>query len=93
MGQRKYGYCFLSFEFSPYFRIFALRSWVSNWYANAVFNFGYLFWAMPANMLLQKLPVAKLTGTTIFLWGCLLVAHVGAKNYGGILALRFILGM
>lgn len=29
----------------------------------------------------------------ILLWGALLVAHVGAKNYAGILVLRFLLGM
>ncbi|KAK3626203.1 hypothetical protein LTR56_019991 [Elasticomyces elasticus] len=63
-------------------------SWVA-----AVFNFGYLFWALPANLLIQKLPIGKLTGTTIFIWAILLCAHVGAKNYGGILVLRFLLGM
>ncbi|KAK0277893.1 hypothetical protein LTR35_009729 [Friedmanniomyces endolithicus] len=63
-------------------------SWVA-----AIFNFGYLFWALPANLLIQKLPIGKLTGTMIFIWSILLIAHVGAKNYGGILVLRFLLGM
>ncbi|KIV89789.1 hypothetical protein, variant [Exophiala mesophila] len=63
-------------------------SWVA-----AIFNFGYLFWALPANLLIQKLPVAKYTGTMIFVWAILLVSHIGATNYGGILALRFLLGM
>jgi MFS family permease len=63
-----------------------------NWVA-AIFNFGYLFWALPANLLLQRLPVAKYTGTMIFVWAVLLVGHVGAANYGGILVLRFLLGM
>lgn len=29
----------------------------------------------------------------IFLWAILLVCHIAAKNYAGILALRFLLGM
>ncbi|TKA80893.1 hypothetical protein B0A55_01664 [Friedmanniomyces simplex] len=40
-----------------------------------------------------KLPIGKLTGSMIFIWSVLLCAHVGAKNYGGILVLRFLLGM
>ncbi|KAK3074980.1 hypothetical protein LTR53_002150 [Teratosphaeriaceae sp. CCFEE 6253] len=63
-------------------------SWVA-----AIFNFGYLFWAIPANLLIQRLPIGKLTGSMIFVWAILLIAHVGAKNYGGILVLRFLLGM
>lgn len=63
-------------------------SWVA-----AIFNFGYLFWALPANYLIQRLPVAKYTGTMILIWSVLLCCHVAAKNYAGILALRFLLGM
>ncbi|EMC93750.1 hypothetical protein BAUCODRAFT_567318 [Baudoinia panamericana UAMH 10762] len=63
-------------------------SWVA-----AIFNFGYLFWALPANFLIQRLPIGKLTGTMIFIWSVLLCCHVAAKNYAGILVLRFLLGM
>jgi len=59
----------------------------------AIFNFGYLFWALPANILIQRLPVAKLTGTMILCWSIILICHIWAKNYAGILVLRFILGM
>lgn len=59
----------------------------------AIFNFGYLFWALPANYIIQKVPVAKFTGSMLFVWAILLVAHIGAKNYGGILVLRFMLGL
>ncbi|KAK3676950.1 hypothetical protein LTR78_003155 [Recurvomyces mirabilis] len=62
-------------------------SWVA-----AIFNFGYLFWALPANFLIQRAPIGKLTGTMIFIWSILLVSHVGAKDYAGILVLRFLLG-
>lgn len=63
-------------------------SWVA-----AIFNFGYLFWAMPANYLIQRLPVAKYTGTMILIWSIILCCHVVAKNYTGMLILRFLLGM
>jgi hypothetical protein len=32
-------------------------------------------------------------GTVIILWAGLVIAHIGAKNYAGILVLRFLLGM
>lgn len=63
-------------------------SWVA-----AIFNFGYLFWAIPANLLIQKLPVAKYMGGMLLTWSILVIAHIGAKNYAGILVLRFLLGM
>ncbi|KAK7192125.1 MFS general substrate transporter [Paraphaeosphaeria sporulosa] len=63
-------------------------SWVA-----AIFNFGYLFWALPANYLIQRLPVSKYTGSMILVWSLLLLCHVAAKNYAGMLALRFLLGM
>lgn len=63
-------------------------SWVA-----AIFNFGYLFWAVPANLLIQRLPIAKYMGGMILIWAVILISHVGAKNYAGILVLRFLLGM
>ncbi|KAG0683836.1 hypothetical protein C6P40_005289 [Pichia californica] len=63
-------------------------SWVA-----AIFNFGYLAGSIPANYLIQRFPVAKFTGCMIFVWAILLIAHIGAKNYGGILVLRFLLGI
>lgn len=63
-------------------------SWVA-----AIFNFGYLFWAIPSNVLVQKLPIGKYTGITIFTWSIILIGHIGAKNYGGMLVLRFLLGI
>lgn len=63
-------------------------SWVA-----AIFNFGYLFWAFPSNYLVQKFPIAKWTGGMLIIWAGILIAHIGAKNYTGMLVLRFILGM
>ncbi|KAI9738276.1 MAG: hypothetical protein M1834_008774 [Cirrosporium novae-zelandiae] len=63
-------------------------SWVA-----AIFNFGYMFWAIPGNLMVQRLPVAKYVGGMLITWSILLVAHVGLENYAGILILRFMLGM
>ncbi|GFF46871.1 uncharacterized transporter C460.05 [Aspergillus lentulus] len=63
-------------------------SWVA-----AIFYFGYVFWAIPANLLIQRLPLAKYMGGAIIIWAGLVIAHIGAKNYAGILVLRFLLGM
>ncbi|KAI7397116.1 MFS general substrate transporter [Hortaea werneckii] len=63
-------------------------SWVA-----AIFNFGYLFWAIPANLMIQRLPIGRYTGTMVFLWSVVLCCHAAAENYAGILVLRFILGM
>ena len=63
-------------------------SWVA-----AIFNFGYLFWALPSNYIIQRAPVAKYTGVMLFVWAIILIAHMGCQNYGGMLVIRFILGM
>jgi hypothetical protein len=43
--------------------------------------------------MIQKLPVAKYMGGMLLVWSVIVIAHVGAKNYAGILVLRFLLGM
>lgn len=63
-------------------------SWVA-----AIFNFGYLFWALPSNYIIQRVPVAKYTGIMLFVWAIILIAHIGCQNYAGMLVVRFILGM
>lgn len=63
-------------------------SWVA-----AIFNFGYMFGAFPSNYVIQKVPVAKFTSVMLVLWAVILIGHIGATNYGGMLALRFILGV
>lgn len=57
------------------------------------FAYGNIVWYIPASMLLQRLPVAKYTGTMIGVWGMLLMCCAAAKDFGGLFALRFILGM
>jgi MFS family permease len=57
------------------------------------FAYGSIIWYIPASLLLQRLPVTKYTGAMIGVWGMLLMCCAAAKNFGGMFALRFILGM
>ena len=59
----------------------------------SAFAYGSIIWYIPASMLLQRLPIAKYTGTMIGVWGMLLMCCAAAKNFGGMFALRFLLGM
>ncbi|CAI5759036.1 unnamed protein product [Candida verbasci] len=58
----------------------------------SIFNVGYLFWAVPGNMIIQKVPVAKYVAFMVFCWSIILFGHVGLTNYAGAMVIRFILG-
>lgn len=62
-----------------------------NW-LSSMFYFGFLAWAFPTNLLMQRLPVAKYLGFNIFLWGVLLIAQAGAKNFATLAVLRALSG-
>lgn len=62
-----------------------------NW-LSSMFYFGFLVWAFPTNVLLQRLPVAKYLGFNIFLWGVLLMAQAGATNFATLAVLRALSG-
>ncbi|SMR54054.1 unnamed protein product [Zymoseptoria tritici ST99CH_3D1] len=62
-------------------------SWLSS-----IFYFGFLAWAIPTNLLLQRLPVAKYLGFNIFLWGFFLMLQAVSHNFATLAALRAISG-
>ncbi|OCL04107.1 MFS allantoate transporter [Glonium stellatum] len=62
-----------------------------NW-LSSMFYFGFLVWAFPTNFLMQRLPVGKYLGANIFLWGVLLIAQAGAKNFATLAVLRALSG-
>ncbi|KAH8891533.1 MFS general substrate transporter [Thozetella sp. PMI_491] len=63
-------------------------SWVSS-----VFYFGYLGWAYPTTLLIARLPPAKyMTANTLF-WGAVVALTAACTNYGGLLTVRFLLGV
>lgn len=63
-------------------------SWVSS-----IFYFGYLGAQYPASYLLQRYPAGRVIAYSTLLWGVIMLAHIGCKNYGGILVVRFLLGV
>lgn len=68
---------------------------VGNDYSNiaAIFNGGYMVGCIPTIWVIQRVPVAKYTGCALIVWAILLIAHVGARNYSDMMALRFLLGI
>lgn len=63
-------------------------SWVSS-----VFYFGYFFWEYPTTWLIQKLPVGKYVGINTLFWGCVVAFTAACTNYGGLVTVRFFLGV
>ncbi|KAI9035728.1 MFS general substrate transporter [Aspergillus affinis] len=62
-------------------------SWLSS-----VFYFGFLVWAIPTNLALQRFPVARYLGANIFAWGALLMAQAAARNFIQLAVLRALSG-
>ncbi|UOH79687.1 hypothetical protein LQV05_000696 [Cryptococcus neoformans] len=62
-------------------------SWLSS-----IFYFGWLGWAIPSNLLLQRSPPAYYLAFNIFLWGAFLMCQAASHNYATIAALRVISG-
>lgn len=85
----------LSLNYASAYSLKADLKLVGTDYSNiaAIFNGGYMVGTIPGNWLIQRVPVAKFTGITLILWSALLVAHIGARNYGDMMALRFLLGI
>ncbi|PGH34154.1 splicing factor 1 [[Emmonsia] crescens] len=63
-------------------------SWVSS-----VFYFGYLFWAYPTSILIQKLPVGRYVSLNAFFWGAVVALTAACTNFGGLITVRFLLGV
>ncbi|KAK5424351.1 hypothetical protein LTR90_001697 [Exophiala xenobiotica] len=58
-----------------------------------IFYFGYLAGSFLSGRGLQYFHADKYIGANYFIWGCTLLGCVGAKSYGTLLALRFLLGI
>ncbi|KAH8844704.1 hypothetical protein MCOR02_010857 [Pyricularia oryzae] len=56
------------------------------------FYFGWLIWAIPSNLIMQRSPPAYYLAFNIFMWGALLMAQAAAVNFAGLLALRVLSG-
>ncbi|KAK1239077.1 hypothetical protein MKX08_006138 [Trichoderma sp. CBMAI-0020] len=62
-------------------------SWLSS-----SFYFGWLVWAIPSNLLMQRSPPAYYLAFNIFMWGALLMCQAAVKNLQSLLALRILSG-
>ncbi|KAI0808522.1 major facilitator superfamily domain-containing protein [Xylaria sp. FL0064] len=62
-------------------------SWLSS-----IFYFGWLGWAIPSNLIMQRSPPGRYLSANIFLWGVLLMAQAASKNFATIAALRVLSG-
>ncbi|KAK7981292.1 MFS general substrate transporter [Apiospora saccharicola] len=58
----------------------------------SAFYLGYLVFAYPHSWALQRFPVAKYLAANIFLWSVLLGLQCLCTSFGGLFALRFLLG-
>ncbi|KAJ7100458.1 MFS general substrate transporter [Mycena epipterygia] len=63
-----------------------------NW-LGTIFYLSYLLFEFPQNLALQRFPVAKWMSINIFVWAVALCSHAACKNFGGLFAARFVLGM
>ncbi|KAI5294108.1 hypothetical protein KEM52_004691 [Ascosphaera acerosa] len=63
-------------------------SWVSS-----IFYFGYMAWTYPTSILIQKLPVGTYIGYNTIFWGAVVALTAACTNYGGLLTVRFLLGV
>lgn len=62
-------------------------SWVGS-----IFSLGYLFANFPCALIIQKMPLSKWTVITMSIWGMILACMAAAKGFGGLFAIRLLLG-
>ncbi|BGO91878.1 hypothetical protein NBRC10512v2_004144 [Rhodotorula toruloides] len=63
-------------------------SWLSS-----IFNLAFLVGEWPTNYALQRLPLAKWTSINVILWGAVLACTAATKDFSGLMAVRFFLGL
>ncbi|SPN97700.1 uncharacterized protein DNG_01213 [Cephalotrichum gorgonifer] len=62
-------------------------------WASGVYYIGYLVASYPAGMIMVRYPVAKTIAAAVVLWGAVLMLTAVTSNSGGLLAIRFLLGV
>jgi sugar phosphate permease len=55
-------------------------------------SFGYLAGELPVTFMMQRVPLAKLFSVMVIAWGSIMVFHAACKDFGGLMAVRFLLG-
>ncbi|KAG8917554.1 hypothetical protein FRC01_002376 [Tulasnella sp. 417] len=59
---------------------------------STAFYIGYIIFVWPHAYLMQRLPIGKYIAVNIFFWAICMGLQAACKNYGGLFALRFLLG-
>ncbi|KOS47343.1 hypothetical protein ACN38_g1675 [Penicillium nordicum] len=62
-------------------------------WASAAFYFGYLTWSWPSSYLMVRLRLGKYITASVLVWGGVLMCHAASKNFGGLMTVRFFLGV
>ncbi|THY92537.1 MFS general substrate transporter, partial [Aureobasidium pullulans] len=62
-------------------------SWLSS-----IFYFGWLVWAIPSNLIMQRCRPGWYLSFNIFMWGALLMCQAAANNFPALAALRILSG-
>ncbi|KAJ5580011.1 major facilitator superfamily domain-containing protein [Penicillium hispanicum] len=63
-----------------------------SWLGSIVY-FGYLAGEIPVTFLMQRVPIGKFFAVMSMIWGIIEMLHAACHNFGGLLAVRFLLGM
>ena len=58
----------------------------------SIFSLGYLFANVPCALIIQKMPLSKWIVITMTIWGLILAMMAVGKNFGGLFAIRLLLG-
>ncbi|RDW62392.1 putative major facilitator superfamily permease-5 [Coleophoma cylindrospora] len=60
--------------------------------AVSVMFVGYLLGQIPSNLILTKVNPSRYLSAAIFIWGGISLSTAGVQNFGGIFAVRFLIG-
>lgn len=63
-----------------------------SWTAS-IFYIGYLVAQIPANWLLGRFKAGRVLGISCVIWGGMVLAMLGCKNYASAMVVRFLLGV
>lgn len=63
-------------------------SWVSS-----IFYVGYFVWTYPTTILIARVRVGRYLGVNTLFWGVVVGLTAACRGYGGLLAVRFLLGV
>ena len=58
----------------------------------SIYYVGYIVFQYPGNILMQKFPASKVLGIGVSLWGGVVLCQAAVNSWGGLMAVRAVLG-